>query len=229
MAEFDPIANIKRFSPTAHLQKREADTGSALQRLMSGRLIQSDKDIAAGQRQTGVNQAAMERKALELGLPSTLNPGFGDARSRYGEIKRFRDLMTPLAAGRRAGVSPTAIPEGGFRMQDLPSMNYKLGDYPLQAAERLKATFTGQRSASDEIQRYEMDSATGLLQRRTIKEGRKDTAKVQGPNEKKAVEKALEMLKRAQQEWPGQNPQIKQEGNELFVIVGGKQYRLKAP
>ena len=229
MAEFDPIANISRFSPTKHLQKGAADTSSALQRLMSGRLIQSDKDIAQGQRQAGVNQAAMERKALELGLPSTLNPGFGDARSRYGEIKRFGDLMTPLAAGRRAGVSPTAIPEGGFRMQDLPSMNYKLGDYPLQAAKRLEASFTGQQSASEQFEGYRFHPETGLLEKYIKKSGSKDTAKTQGPNEKGLVDKAKKMLARAQQEFRGQNPVIKKIGDELFVIVGGKQYRLKAP
>ena len=100
MAEFDPIANIKRFSPTAHLQKREADTGSALQRLMSGRLIQSDRDVAAGQRQKASDLSRLTGTLAPHGLsPGGLSPEvLGRIRGQIG-AKQGADTIAGLVKG----------------------------------------------------------------------------------------------------------------------------------
>jgi hypothetical protein len=135
MAEFDPIANIKRFSPTAHLQKREADTGTALQRLMSGRLIQSDKDIAAGQRQTGVNQANIDRAFITGGaLP-------GDTAGLQAALDATRRdrMLQARAAAARGGMPSVFGKTGTLGIGELPTADIKQGPFPGAAAAEVTA------------------------------------------------------------------------------------------
>ena len=183
MAEFDPIANISRFSPTKHLQKREADTGSALQRLMSGRLIQSDRDIAAGQRADTQNRGALNRVALQLGLGDPSAEGFGAERQQFGRDKRFVDLLTAAAKGRRAGISPQ-LPKGGLNITGFPGRKYSLTDFPGAARAKIDLEAARELSGSTEGVGFPGGPDIGLQKR---KQGWKDKFKAKNTAQAKAL------------------------------------------
>jgi hypothetical protein len=135
MAEFDPIANISRFSPTKHLQGQAASTSSALQKLMSGRIVQSDKDIAAGQRQTGVNQANIDRAFITGGaLP-------GDTAGLQAALDAARrDRMLTARSGAAKAGMPTVFGKAGtLGIGELPTADIRQGPFPLAAANKVLA------------------------------------------------------------------------------------------
>ena len=119
MAEFDPIANISRFSGTPDAQKRAAQSSRALQDLMTKRVIQSDADIGAGQRQKASDLSRLIGTLAPHGLsPEGLSPEIlGNIR---GQI-----------ASERAGSAIANAAKGGVRFLGNP---FQLSDVHRQVA-----------------------------------------------------------------------------------------------
>jgi hypothetical protein len=113
MAEFDPIANISRFSPTKHLQGQAASTGAALQKLMGGRIVQSDRDVAAGQRQKASDLSRLIGTLAPHGLsPEGLSPDLlGNIRGQIASERAGSAIANAAKGGVRFLGDPFQLPD----------------------------------------------------------------------------------------------------------------------
>jgi hypothetical protein len=107
MAEFDPIGNIQKFSPTKHLQGQAASTGDALRKLMGAQVTGAQTGEYNLAKQRSANQASLLNKALGLNIsPEIL--GNPEALRRILGTRSDADL-NKIYSGIHTGVTGTGL------------------------------------------------------------------------------------------------------------------------
>jgi hypothetical protein len=138
-------------APFAQRSDPNKDTSGrkALQQLKIRQFIQEQQAAANAKRSAASDAARSSDKLIELGLPPKDDPTFNDARAQRGRsVSLARDSKSQNLL-RRAGTDfqPTSQ-DGTFKLNELSDIGakFKLGDFPLQAANRTAATLARKNS-----------------------------------------------------------------------------------
>jgi hypothetical protein len=167
MAEINPLAFVGR-SNDPSLTQRTVGASKALSDLQRGHALQTLSNRGAMDVQGLRNTGARDTSAIGAGF---LNAA--DLLANQAELAPRRELKDLIGAGegiakvRRGGLKPT-FPKGGATALDLLRSNLTLGDFPGQAAERIKVKAKETTGTEIETEEFTVPDASAPGGRRVV-------------------------------------------------------------
>ena len=219
MAEYiDPIKTLGLASQF----KTPLPDNKALQDLQTKGALANlqNRSLEARTRQQGIN--TLRNTALTQGINMPETGVLGQPGMSKLEEQRLADLFGKHATGtsllRRAGMVPQ-LPKSGALPSEMPQQRYKLGDFPLTAAEKVKAE--GELTTK-EVEESHGFNAAGDYVKMTKTKG----AKVTGKSTDSA--RGAQILKDAQEQFPGQDVKLwRDPSGDIYVknLTIGKTFK----
>lgn len=223
MAEYiDPIKTLGLASQF----KTPLPDNKALQDLQTKGALANlqNRSLEARTRQQGIN--TLRNTALTQGINMPETGVLGQPGMSKLEEERLANLFGKHATGtsllRRAGMTPQ-LPKSGALPSEMPQQRYKVGAFPLAAAEAVKARVRAEKGSSLKQKYFDFDDK-GRFSEWTKEEYFKRKAEKKGGSPALIAE-AQKLMEDANLAYPGQDIQVNKDPSTgaLVLTVNGVQ------